>query len=423
MILSDQLRCHKVQLTPLSRAIGAAGILTVAGGGAMGSTPGVLAGTLILLFLFSRATVFFSGEKMVLRSIRIDRQCDNLIIRQYGLITVSLSATAEIPEGVDALLRDHPGPGFSIVDDLPLLDLREGDLIRYRIRAITRGSVSFHGAVVTLADSYFTSEIAFGREEDRNPMIRVQPQGSPVLAIGDSLGYGDATSRRYISPSGSVVRSYREYMPGDDTRQIDWKTTAKRDQLIIRETYAQRGEIPMIVLDLSESASENEKLVGFTVGTIEETLKVSHSVSLLVVAGGTVLRFLPNERQSYRVLAAIRDLPPAYRDHHFYRYAAPSDLAILMKATSANSSLNRWYGAVQQIRGIPAFEKECLRALSRARGTSLLLFSSCTGDVSHLAMVTRAARRVGLSVHLRIPSSLPQGPVLSSLSPDSALVI
>nr|WP_281412424.1 DUF58 domain-containing protein [Methanocalculus chunghsingensis] len=324
---------------------------------------------------------------------------------------------------MEATLLDYPGPGFATVGDIPLLNLLEDDLIRYRTRAITRGSVSFHGAVVTLADSYFTSEIALGREEDQNPLIQVQPQGSPVLAIGDSLGYGDATSRRYTSPSGSVVRSYREYMPGDDTRQIDWKTTAKRDQLIIRETYAQRGEIPMIVLDLSGEASENEKLVGFTVGTIEETLKVSHSVSLLVIAGGTVLRFLPNERQSHRVLAAIRDLPPAYRDHHFYRYAAPSDLAIRMKAAPAASRLNRWYEAVHQIRGIPAFEKECLRAFSRARGTSLLLFSACTGDLSHLAMVTRAARRVGLSLHLRIPSSLPEGYLLSSLSPDSVEVI
>jgi len=412
-----------VRPTSLSRAIGAGGILTVAGGGAMGSTPAVLAGTLILLFLFSRAAVFFSGEKMVIRSIKIERDCDNLIVRQFGLITVTLSATADRPAGMTVSVRDHPGHGFTQVGELPVLDLSSGGDIRYQLRGITRGSVSFHGVVVALADGFFTSEITLGREEDRNPLIQVQPKGSPVLAIGDSLGYGDATSRRYISPSGSAVRSYRPYIPGDDTRQIDWKTTAKRDQLIIRETFAQRGEIPTIVLDLSADLSDNERLVGFATGTIEETLKVSHSVSLLVIAGGTVLRFLPNERQSHRVLAAIRDLPPAYRDHHFYRYAAPSDLAIRMKAASAGSSLDRWYEAVHQIRGIPAFEKECLRAFSRARGTSLLLFSSCTGDLSHLAMVTRAARRVGLSLHLRIPSSLPDGHLLSPLSPDSVEVI
>ena len=409
--------------TPLSRAIGAAGILTVAGGGAMGSTPGVLAGTLILLFLFSRAAVFFAGEKMVIRSIRTERRCDNLIVRQYGLITVTLSAKAEIPEGMAVTMHDHPGPGFSWFGLLPPLDLRKETEIRYHIRAITRGTVSFHGMALRLADRYFGSEVRFGREEDRSPIIRVQPQGSPVLAIGDSLGYGDATSRRYTSPSGTVVRSFREYMPGDDTRKIDWKATAKRDQLIIRETFAQRGEVPVIVLDLSADLSDNERLVGFSAGTIEETLKVSHSVSLLVIAGGTVLRFMPNERQAHRVLAAIRDLPSVYRDHHFYRYAAPSDLANRMKAAPPNSGLNRWYEAVHQIRGIPAFEMECVRAFSRARGRSLLLFSACTGDLSHLDMVARAARRIGLSLHLRIPSSFPEGYILSSLSPDSVEVI
>lgn len=392
-------------LTPLSRAILAAGILTILGGGAMGSMPAVVAGAALILLLFSRAVLFLSAENRIIASLQIERSCDIRIVRQYGIIPVTLSATLDHPFGCVVLLRDNPGPGFEVIGDLPELDLMLASEITYRIRAIARGNVSFHGFVALVSDPFFTGGIAFSRECDLAPAIQVQPRGSPVVLSGETTGYGEATSRRLLSPSGTAVRSFRPYMPGDDPRQIDWKVTAKTNRLTVREVYAQAGEIPVIVLDMPDDAVMAERLVGFAAGAAEDSLKSSHSVSLLTIAGGNVIRFLPDERQASRVLAAIRDLPPSGRNDHFYRYLSETDTRRVILSLPTASVLQTWFTAVISHRGMPSFEAECIRAFSRTKGTSVLLFSTAIGDASHIGMVARAAKRIGLSVHLRIPSS------------------
>jgi uncharacterized protein (DUF58 family) len=412
-----------VQPTPLSRGIGAGGIVTLIGGGAMGSTPAVAAGALLLLFLIVRALVFLTREKEIIRSLRIERICDNLIIRQFGTINVTLTAALEIPQGYTITLRDLPGPGFEVIGDSPVLDLPERSVITYPLRAIARGAVLFQGVIAAISDPFFSTEVTFSRPGDRAPTLQVQPRGPPVLLSGESGGYGEAPSRRLLSPTGTFIRSFREYSPGDDPRQIDWKMTAKTSRLTIREAYAQRGEVPIIVLDIPRNTEDSERIIGFAAGFAEESLKVSHSISLLAVNGGNVVRFLSDERQVHRVLGAIRDLPPSIRATHFYRYASDAPRSIVQHRLLSRSPLTLWYERVAEIKGLPAFEVECIRAFARTKGTSLLLFSTCEGDISHIGMITRAAKRIGLSVHLKVPARLPEDIRSWSFPIDSVEVI
>ncbi|MCQ1537741.1 DUF58 domain-containing protein [Methanocalculus taiwanensis] len=403
MRLSGLSRCPEVLPTPLSRALLAAGLLTIVGGGAMASTPAVVTGSVLLLFLFSRAILFLKAEKQVIATFHLKRHCDNLIVRQYGIITVTLSADLDQPHSSLISIHDMPGPGFEVPDN-PVFDVGETSELTYRIQARARGTISFHGATLEMSDRFFSTAIIFTRPEDCMPEVQVQPRGSPVVLNGESLGYGESTSRRLISSSGTMVRSFREYMPGDDPRQIDWKITAKTKRLTIREAYAQAGEIPVVVLDMPLDFTIAEQLIGFAAGAAEDSLKLSHSVSLLAIAGGNVIRFLPDERQASRLLAAIRDLPPTARWNQFYHYLSETDSRRVKLSLPAGSPLHTWYDAVIQNRGIPSFEAECIRAFARTKGTAVLLFSAADGDTSHLGMVARAARRIGLSVHLRIPA-------------------
>ncbi len=390
--------------TPLSRGIGAAGILTVAVGGAMGSMPAVVAGSLLLIFLLTRGHIFSSKEKQVIKSFSCERTCDNSIVRQYSMITVTLAAHLDLPDGCSVTVRDMPGPGFEHVFEDPTLDPAYASEITYRIRAIARGAVVFHGVSIELTDPFFTSTVLFSRDQDRTPTINVQPAGSKVVSPGDSGIYGQKDSRMEISPTGSLIRSYREYISGDSLRQIDWKMTARADRLMIRETFAQRGEVPVIVLDIPQDASIRDMLIGYATGTVEASLRISHAVSLLAVSGGDVVRFLPDERQASRVLAAIRDLSLPSRKTHFYRYASDADILRTTTSTPPQSPLRTWYDAVLEKRGLPAFEAECVRAFSKTRGTSVILLSALSGDISHIGMIGRAAKRMGLDVHLRMPT-------------------
>lgn len=409
--------------TPLSRAILAAGALSVLLGGAMGSMPAVVTGSAILLFLFSRAVLFLSAEKQVIRTFSIERRCDSLIVRQFGMVTVDLSVYLDLPDGCRVIVRDIPNPGFEVIGDHPELDPEIISKLRYRIRTTARGTVSFHGAVAEMSDPFFSTMITFSRPEDIAPSLQVQPRGSSVVISEDERGYGEATSRRLISPTGTVIRSFRKYISGDDPRQIDWKVTAKTNQLTIREIYAYGGEIPVIVLDIPMDPLDRERLIGFAAGVTEASLKTSHSVSLLAITGGNVIRFLPDERQAARVMAAIRDLPPSSRETYFYRYTSEADIKRVTLSLPQDAPLRTWYDAVIRLRGMPSFEAACIRAFARTKGTSVFLFSVAEGDTSHIGMVARAAKRIGLSVHLRVPSGR-SVPILSGAYPiDSIEVI
>jgi uncharacterized protein (DUF58 family) len=49
--------------------------------------------------------------------------------------------------------------------------------------------------------------------------------------------------------SGATFDALREYAPGDDPRRIDWKASARRDSLVVREYAAEQGQTIMVAVD------------------------------------------------------------------------------------------------------------------------------------------------------------------------------
>jgi len=49
---------------------------------------------------------------------------------------------------------------------------------------------------------------------------------------------------------GRMFESLKEWVPGDDTRSIDWKATARRGKLMARQYEAERRQQVLLVLDL-----------------------------------------------------------------------------------------------------------------------------------------------------------------------------
>lgn len=55
------------------------------------------------------------------------------------------------------------------------------------------------------------------------------------------------------SGGGFSFRQLREYVPGDDIRFVDWKSTARMGQLLVRDYYDEQNRTFVIVLDCSAS--------------------------------------------------------------------------------------------------------------------------------------------------------------------------
>src|SRR3989440_6872602 len=75
----------------------------------------------------------------------------------------------------------------------------------------------------------------------------------PLFARRPMLG---SVSGRHQSPHrGSSVEfaEYRKYVPGDDTRRLDWRAYARSDRFYIKEFEAETNLRLVLVVDVSGS--------------------------------------------------------------------------------------------------------------------------------------------------------------------------
>ena len=65
--------------------------------------------------------------------------------------------------------------------------------------------------------------------------------------------YGEGTFRTLFHGRGIEFASLREYVPGDEIRQIDWNTTARRGTPYVKTFLEERDLSVMLVIDVSSS--------------------------------------------------------------------------------------------------------------------------------------------------------------------------
>ncbi len=69
--------------------------------------------------------------------------------------------------------------------------------------------------------------------------------------VVDEGRHGDHASR--ARGAGIEFAEHRAYRPGDDLRQVDWRTAARSDRLVVRSHDVQRAAAAELLLDVSRS--------------------------------------------------------------------------------------------------------------------------------------------------------------------------
>lgn len=114
----------------------------------------------------------------------------------------------------------------------------------------------------------------------------------------DSLNEG--ISRLQLMGKGSEFESLRRYIPGDALSSIDWKATAKRNRLIVRNYQPERQQNVMIAIDVGRA----------TVGEFGGISRLDYLVNATLMLAYTVLR----QKDHFSLLAFSdkieRYLPP-----------------------------------------------------------------------------------------------------------------
>jgi uncharacterized protein (DUF58 family) len=111
---------------------------------------------------------------------------------------------------------------------------------------------------------------------------------------------------------GRLFESLKEWVPGEETRSIDWKATARRGKLMARQYEDERRQHVMIVLDAGRLLTAEIDGRARLESAIDAALELAHSavghddnVGLLVFAD-EVLHFVPPAR-GRRALRAVLD--------------------------------------------------------------------------------------------------------------------
>ena len=142
--------------------------------------------------------------------------------------------------------------------------------------------------------------------------IFVAPQPIPMQLPDRLLGGsgGDGVGAGGVGP-GEMVRSLREYVPGDAMRMVHWRASARRDHLLVKEL--EPPERPHLAVIVDVSGAGGDRAAGEAAGLIQAARHRGHPVTLLTVEiAGRVVGDVGSVREAGRRLAgAIPGEPPS----------------------------------------------------------------------------------------------------------------
>ncbi len=175
----------------------------------------------------------------------------SLAVDQWAEISLSLRHGFQRP--VRVRVFDGIAPGVD-AEGLPLsLDLEPGRVSHshYRLRPLERGPLAFQPAWVEIPSpmGFWLTRYTCGNAED----VRVYPDFLAIAAY-TLLATDNHTSQIGIKKktrrgTGLEFQQLREYRLGDGLRQIDWKATSRRQQLISREYQDERDQQIVLMVD------------------------------------------------------------------------------------------------------------------------------------------------------------------------------
>ncbi|MBB4682778.1 DUF58 domain-containing protein [Amycolatopsis jiangsuensis] len=248
---------------------------------------------------------------------------ERIAVGSTGEVHLELWRSGRLPGG-EVLLEDgvpYPlgtRPRF-VVERLPH-DRRV--LLRYPLRPGLRGIQQVGPLRATITDPFGLCE--FDRELIGHSRLVVVPQVVPLWGLpgGSGVGAGEDGSVRLHSGQGEPDVIVRHYRTGDDMRKVHWRSTARRDEIMVRvEERPWRGGTT-VLLDHRAAAHHGsgpeaslEWAVSFAASVALHLRRAGHRVRL-VTEHGLTLTDIPGgsgEGHDNVVLDTLAALPAAHQ--------------------------------------------------------------------------------------------------------------
>jgi uncharacterized protein (DUF58 family) len=188
--------------------------------------------------------------------------------------------------------------------------------LTYRFRPLARGDLAFEAPSVQLSGPLrlIEREVFVGARSSVSVYPNFRRVAGYVAPGEESLYRGVHLQRR--RGQGMEFHQLREYREGDSPRQVDWKSVARRQQLISREYQSEQNQNLIFLVDCGRRMRAHDGELSLLDQSLDALLLLSYvalrqgdSVGLLTFGGET--RWLSPVRGSgglSRVLDRIYDL-------------------------------------------------------------------------------------------------------------------
>ncbi|HEX6683492.1 MAG TPA: DUF58 domain-containing protein [Candidatus Limnocylindrales bacterium] len=213
-----------------------------------------------------------------------------------------------------------PAPGFAAVDlvggepvtlEMGMLAGNGLRTVRYPIPAKRRGRLLLGPLTVERSDP--AGMFVWRKRQAADAALWVHPRVHPLrpLPVGIVLDYEGRTTQ-HAKPGTVTFSSLREYVPGDDPRQIHWRSTARTGTLIVREHVDTTEPATTVVLDTRSRALDAEAFehaVEFAASLVRAVEDAGRPIALHIVGEDPVAVFAAGAESSLDRLAMAEAVP------------------------------------------------------------------------------------------------------------------
>lgn len=294
----------------------ALGIPLAAIGAAVGTPSiGVVYDLLLIAIAYVTSTLAPQASKLTVR-----RKLDSVLsVRAANKITLILENDGV--ETICGLLRDEPPSQFEATQKEFRISVspRYPLELSYHVTPRERGSEKFRGTFLRLDCplGLVQKQIELPTQET----VRVYPN---VLALRefDLLKQQGRLREMGIRRSrarglGTDFESLRDYAVGDDFRKVDWKASARRGKMVVRQFEQERNQCIIVCIDIGRHMLAEVNGVRKLDHVLDALLMLTNAAAVagdlvgLLVYADTVRRYIPPRKgrsQVGLVIDAIHDL-------------------------------------------------------------------------------------------------------------------
>jgi hypothetical protein len=171
------------------------------------------------------------------------------------------------------------------------LRLDEGKWLKHEVYFSIRGVYNFGEVVINLKDIFSIFDIT--RSINRKTLIRVYPK---VYDLEETIIKGSDIFKNAVSTKSSIEDMYstkdiRKYRDGDNLKRINWKVSAKYNELFVRNFDTVSGQELNLFLDMHEKNYEfdrtgllEEKMIDFSVSLVKHMLNKEIKTKIFINA-------------------------------------------------------------------------------------------------------------------------------------------